>query len=81
MGICLEGKNYCDAMTNIINNTAYNLSEIITKNNLNLTIIALAVQRELLAVEDTSNLDEYLALFQVKLWTHIISDGKKQVNI
>ena len=81
IGICLDGKNYSDSMTTIIDNTTYQLSEIIAKNNLNITVIALAVQRELMPVEETYNIDEYLALFQVKLWTKIISDGNKKVNI
>ena len=52
MGICFEGKNYSDGMTTIINNTTHQLSEILAKNNLNITINALAVQRKSMPVEE-----------------------------
>ena len=52
IGFCFEGKNYSDGMTTIINNTTHQLSEILAKNNLNITINALAVQRKSMPVEE-----------------------------
>ena len=77
--IYIEENQNVDKLARIINHTEYQLSDIISDYNLNLTVIELQLQDELLIDPNTkrikeSHIDEYLALFQVSLWTSIL-DG------
>lgn len=75
-----------DVITKIINNSEYQLSDIIKKHNLNFTVIALKVQRKLLLEDENAkrlqetNIDAFYALFQISLW-HEILDGREKIEI
>lgn len=85
INIGVEEFNEENALKRIIKHTESQLSSVINKYNLNFTVIAVDLNTELLLNDEIreiklKNEEEYLALFQVKLWFKIL-EGRKNIVV
>lgn len=85
MDFYIEHNECKDTLEKIIENTEHQLANIISKHNLNYTVVAVSVQRELYRDPITAKLEEenkdaFYALFQIRLW-YAILEGRETIKV